>query len=153
GTTLSSHEVSQGYRDVEDPSLTFVAEVLTAEGAPDPDGRAFLAWTTTPWTVPSNTGLAVHPDPLYAAVAHDGRRYVVAEKRVEALFGENADVVARHAGRDLEGLRYRRPLDLVPAPDERGNGWTVVLEDFVSAEDGTGIVHMAPAFGADDYAA
>src|SRR5690606_36424434 len=108
---------------------------------------------TTPWTVPSNTGLAVHPDLLYAEVAHEGRRYVVAEKRVEALFGENADVVARHAGRDLEGLRYRRPLDLVPAPDERGNGWTVVLEDFVSAEDGTGIVHMAPAFGADDYAA
>jgi isoleucyl-tRNA synthetase len=62
GTALSSHEVAQGYRDVEDPSLVFIAEVLTEDGQPDPERRAFLAWTTTPWTVPSNAGLAVHPD-------------------------------------------------------------------------------------------
>jgi isoleucyl-tRNA synthetase len=153
GTTLSSHEVSLGYKDVEDPSLTFVGEVLTEDGAPDPEGRAFLAWTTTPWTVPSNAGLAVHPDLTYAEVPKDGRRYIVAESRVQALFGEGAEVARRYRGSELAGMRYRRPLDLVPAPSDPGNGWTVVVEEFVSADDGTGIVHMAPAFGADDYAA
>ncbi len=153
GTTLSSHEVAQGYKDVEDPSLTFVAEVVAEDGSPDPDGRAFLAWTTTPWTVPSNAGLAVHPDLAYVEVARDGRRYIVAEARAEALFGEDAEIVRTVKGSDLVGLRYRRPLDVVPAPDDQQNGWTVVGESFVSAQDGTGIVHMAPAFGADDYAA
>jgi len=153
GTALSSHEVAQGYKDVVDPSLTFVAEVLRADGSPDPEGRAFLAWTTTPWTVPSNTGLAVHPKLDYVEVARDGRRYIVAEGRAEAIFGEEHEVVGRHKGADLVGWRYRRPLELVAEPDEVGNGWTVVAEDFVSADDGTGIVHMAPAFGADDYAA
>jgi len=153
GTALSSHEVAQGYADVEDPSLTFVAEVLTESGEPDPDGRAFLVWTTTPWTVPSNTGLAVHSGLDYVEVARDGRRYVVATARAEALFGEGYKVVARHKGADFVGWRYRRPLEVVPMPSDRGNGWTVVAEDFVSAEDGTGVVHMAPAFGADDYVA
>ena len=153
GTALSSHEVALGYRDVEDPSLVFVAEVLDAQGNPDSLGRAFLAWTTTPWTVPSNTGLAVHPDLEYLEVARGGRRYIVATARAEALFGEGATVVARHRGSELAGWRYRRPLDLVPEPRYRENGWSVVAEDFVTATDGTGIVHMAPAFGADDYAA
>ncbi len=153
GTALSSHEVAQGYRDVWDPSLTFVAEVVKDDGTPDPDGRAFLAWTTTPWTVPSNAGLAVHPELDYVEVLQGERRYIVAAARAEAIFGEDAEIVARTRGADLAGTRYRRPLDLVPAPDDVGNGWTVVVEDFVSADDGTGIVHMAPAFGADDYAA
>jgi isoleucyl-tRNA synthetase len=153
GTALSSHEVALGYRDVEDPSLVFIADVLTADGEPDPQGRAFLAWTTTPWTVPSNTGLAVHPSLAYVEVSRDGRRYVVAAERAEALFGEEAEVVARYQGADLAGWRYQRPLDLVPVPPDPGNGWTVVAEDFVTATEGTGVVHMAPAFGADDYAA
>ena len=153
GTALSSHEVAQGYRDVFDPSLTFVAEVVREDGSPDPDGRAILAWTTTPWTVPSNTGLAVHPDLSYVEIARDGRRYIVAEDRAEALFGEAAQVVGHLRGSDMVGWRYHRPLELVPEPEERGAGWTVVAEEFVSATDGTGIVHMAPAFGADDYAA
>ncbi len=151
GTALSSHEVAQGYRDVEDPSLTFLAELLGEDG--EPDGRAFLVWTTTPWTVPSNTGLAVHPELTYAEVERDGRRLLVAEAQVEEIFGEGAEIRARHRGADLAGLSYRRPLDLVPGPDDPRNGWTVVAEDFVSAEEGTGIVHMAPAFGSDDYAA
>jgi isoleucyl-tRNA synthetase len=153
GTALSSHEVALGYRDVEDPSLVFVADVLTDEGRLDPERRAFLAWTTTPWTVPSNTGLAVHPSLSYVEVARNGRRYIVAADRVDALFGEDAEVVARHVGASLAGWRYRRPLDLVAAPADQGRGWTVVAEDFVTATDGTGVVHMAPAFGADDYAA
>lgn len=153
GTPLSSHEVAQGYRDVWDPSLTFVCEVVDADGEPDAQGRAILAWTTTPWTVPSNTGLAVHPDLDYVEVARDGRRYIVAQGRAEAIFGEEADIVGHLKGSEMVGWRYRRPLDLVPEPEDPGNGWTVVAEDFVSADDGTGIVHMAPAFGADDYAA
>lgn len=153
GTALSSHEVALGYQDVEDPSLVFVAEVLDEEGNSEPGGRALLVWTTTPWTVPSNTGIAVHPQLEYVEVEADGRRYVVAEGRAEALFGEDVKVVARHVGADLVGWRYRRPLDIVPMPEDPGNGWTVVAEDFVSATDGTGLVHMAPAFGADDYVA
>ncbi len=110
-------------------------------------------WTTTPWTVPSNVGLAVNPGLDYVEVAHDGRRLIVAEALRERIFGEDAEVVARHRGKELAGLRYRRPLDVVPEPADPMNAWTVVAEDFVSAEEGTGIVHMAPAFGADDYAA
>jgi isoleucyl-tRNA synthetase len=151
GTALSSHEVAQGYRDVEDPSLTFLAELLDEAG--EPDGRAFLVWTTTPWTVPSNVGMAVHPGLTYAEVERDGRRLIVAEAQVEAIFGEDATVAARYRGSELAGLRYRRPLELVPAPADPENAWSVVAEEFVSAEEGTGIVHMAPAFGADDYAA
>jgi len=153
GTALSSHEVAQGYRDVEDPSLTFLAEIVGEDGAPDPDRRAFLVWTTTPWTVPSNVGLAVNPGLDYVEVARDGRRLIVAEALKERIFGEDAEVVGRYRGKDLAGLRYRRPLDVVPEPTDRMNAWTVVAEDFVSAEEGTGVVHMAPAFGADDYAA
>ncbi|HET9949328.1 MAG TPA: isoleucine--tRNA ligase [Longimicrobiales bacterium] len=153
GTALSSHEVALGYKDVEDPSLTFEAEVVDEAGEPDPEGRVLLAWTTTPWTVPSNVALAVHPDLEYAEVERDGKRYVVAASRVEALFGEDARVAARFRGTDLVGLRYRRPLDLVAAPEGAGNAWTVVAEEFVTDADGTGLVHLAPAFGADDYAA
>ncbi|MFQ5537405.1 MAG: isoleucine--tRNA ligase [Gemmatimonadota bacterium] len=151
GTALSSHEVAQGYRDTEDPSLTFMAPILDEEG--QPDGRAFLVWTTTPWTVPSNVGLAVHPGLTYVEVEHERGRFIVAEARAEALFGENPRVAARFRGDELAGLRYRRPLDLVPAPEDPMNAWTVVAEDFVSAEEGTGVVHMAPAFGSDDYQA
>src|SRR5690606_26047397 len=107
--------------------------------------------------------LAVHPDLPYVEVEHDGRRLVLAEARVEALFGAGAKIVRRYGAGELIGRRYRRPFDLVPVDavvdaDGRGeervrNAWRVVAEDFVSAEDGTGIVHMAPAFGADDYAA
>lgn len=153
GTALSSHEVAQGYRDIADPSLYFMAPLLDAAGQPDAEGRAFLVWTTTPWTVPSNVGLAVHPDLTYAEVAWEGRRLLLAEARVAALFGDDAEILHRWSAHELVGRRYQRPLDLVPEPDDPQNGWTVVPEGFVSADDGTGIVHMAPAFGADDYLA
>ena len=153
GTALSSHEVAQGYRDIEDSSLHFLCPWLTPEGDPDPEGRAFVVWTTTPWTVPSNTGLAVHPDLTYVEVKQDGRILVLAEDRLEAVMGEGADVVRRYKGTELAGGRYARPLEVVAMPADPQNGWTVVNEDFVSSEDGTGIVHMAPAFGSDDYAA
>ncbi len=153
GTALSSHEVAQGYKDIEDSSLHFLCRWLTPDGDPDPEGRAFVVWTTTPWTVPSNTGLAIHPDLTYVQVEQDGRVLVLAEDRLEAVMGEGVEVVRRYKGTELAGVRYARPLEVVAMPADPENGWTVVNEDFVSSEDGTGIVHMAPAFGSDDYAA
>ena len=151
GTALSSHEVAQGYEDVDDPSLTFLAPVLGEDGTPD--GRHLLVWTTTPWTVPSNVGMAVHPQLDYVEVPVADRRVILAASRVEAVLGEEAVPGPPFPGSELVGLRYGRPVEVVPAPEEIGNAWTVVGEEFVSADDGTGIVHMAPAFGADDYAA
>jgi len=158
GTALSSHEVAQGYEEVLDPSLYFIAPWVTETGEPDPEGRSFLVWTTTPWTLPSNVALAVHPDLVYVEVVHEGRRLVLAESRVAALFGEGAEVVRRYPASELIGQRYRRPFDLVGGrggelAELEANAWRVVAEEFVSAEDGTGLVHLAPAFGADDYAA
>jgi len=160
GTALSSHEVAQGYEDVEDPSVYVALDLLDAEGQPTPgQRRRILVWTTTPWTLVSNTALAVHPDLTYAELRKKSGvdwTIVLAEARVPAVLGadwtDRWDVVATHRGADLTGLRYRRPLDWVPYPDE-GRHEVIVAEDFVSAEDGSGIVHMAPAFGADDYAA
>ena len=155
GTALSSHEVALGYQDVEDPSLTFAVDLLTAGGEPDPDRRRFLVWTTTPWTVPANVALAVHPELVYADVELGEARVILAEQRVDAVLGEGARIIRRYRGSELAGFRYARALNIVPEPPapELGKAWTVVIEDFVSAEDGTGIVHLAPAFGADDYQA
>ena len=153
GTALSSHEVALGYREVEDPSLFFLAPLLTEEGEPDPEGRAFLAWTTTPWTVPSNTALALNPALTYAEAEAEGRRVIMAKDLVERVLGEDARILREHDARSLEGVRYARPLEVVPVPDGSDAAWRIILEDFVTAEDGTGIVHIAPAFGADDYAA
>jgi len=153
GTALSSHEVAQGYEEVEDPSLFFLCPLLDDEGKPDAEGRAFLVWTTTPWTVPANAGLAVHPDLTYVEVEVEGRRLILAEARVEEVLGEDVEVLHRYEADALVGRRYARPVELVPEPADVGNGWSVIAEDFVTADEGTGIVHIAPAFGADDYAA
>ena len=153
-TALSSHEVSLGYEIVPDPSV-YVAFELTAQSA----ARRILVWTTTPWTLVSNVALAVHADLPYIELVRRGREseggVILAEARVGAVLGEDWpdrwEVVSRLTGADLVGLRYRRPLDWVPI--EGGNHEVIVPESFVSAGDGTGIVHMAPAFGAEDYAA
>ena len=155
GTALSSHEVAQGYRTVKDPSV-YVA--LTLDGAAQP-ARRILVWTTTPWTLVSNVALAVNPELRYAEVVRRGREsdgsLILAESRVSALLGEDHDerwsTVATFAGSELVGQRYHRPLDWVAYAD--GAHEIIVGESFVSADDGSGVVHMAPAFGADDYAA
>lgn len=153
GTALSSHEVAQGYKDIEDASLHFLCPLLQEDGSPDPDGRAFLVWTTTPWTVPSNVGLAIHPHLRYVEARAGDRRVILAEALAEEVLGEGVEILRHYSAQELEGQRYQRPLELVPVPEDTQNSWTVVLEDFVSAEEGTGIVHMAPAFGSDDYSA
>ena len=147
GTALSSHEVAQGYEDVSDPSLYFLVPVVGDED------RSFLVWTTTPWTLPANIGLALHPELVYVEAEDpaSGRHLILAEARKNAVLGEEARVIRRYTASELEGLRYHPPFDIVPV-EEPERGWRVVLEPFVTAEDGTGIVHLAPAFGADDYA-
>lgn len=145
GTVLSSHEVSLGYKEVQDPSV--YVRFRAVDGDVD-----FLAWTTTPWTLVSNVALAVGPDIDYVTVRLEGesRDLVVAEARLPALRAQ-AEIVARHKGSELVGRRYE-PLYPYFVDDvaERA-AWTVVPAWYVSTDDGTGIVHTAPAFGADDY--
>lgn len=155
GTGLSSHEVALGYKDVKDPSLYVILPVVGTDG--EADGRELLVWTTTPWTLVSNTALAVHPDLTYAEVEHEGRRLILAQARVAALFGEDAAVVRTFPASELVGLRYGRPFDWVDPLDygteeQAAKAWRVLAAGFVTDTDGTGIVHMSPAFGADDYA-
>jgi isoleucyl-tRNA synthetase len=154
GTGLSSHEVAQGYKDVKDPSLFVTMPLLAADGTGE--GREFLVWTTTPWTLVSNVALAVNPELEYAEVDWEGRTVVLAAARVPSLFGAEAKVLRTFPAAEIVGQRYRRPfdwVDLAAFPDEEvQRAWRVLPADFVSAADGTGIVHMSPAFGADDYA-
>ncbi|MEV0696887.1 isoleucine--tRNA ligase [Saccharopolyspora sp. NPDC050389] len=145
-TTLSDHEVAQGYENVHDPSVyvRFPVDGPIA-GHHDVD---LLIWTTTPWTLVSNTAVAVHPAVDYQVVRTVRGTVVVAEPLVEAVLGADGEVLATLPGAELAGLRYRRPFDLVDIPDAH----RVVLAEYVSTEDGTGLVHQAPAFGADDLA-
>jgi len=149
GTTLSSHELALGYDTAKDPSVTVL---FPLEGEPD---RALLVWTTTPWTLVSNFAIAVHPDLDYVEVEHKGRRLILAEARAPFVHpgGEAEPLAARPVlrrckGRELVGLRYRLPLEVVPRPE--GERQVVVPAEFVTAQDGTGLVHLA-AFGADDF--
>ncbi len=148
GTALSSHELGQPdvYRDVVDPSVYVRFPLVGGSGGvPDAD---LVVWTTTPWTLISNSGAAVGHDIAYVQVRdpEGGRDMVMAE----ALAPEGAEVVARWQGSEMVGWRYERPFELVEAPDDGTDGWRVVAADFVSTDDGTGIVHLAPAFGEDD---
>jgi isoleucyl-tRNA synthetase len=155
GTALSDHEVSLGYLNVTDPSV-YVRFPLTSGPLA---GRAdLLVWTTTPWTLVSNTAVAAHPDVTYVAVrlqpSDDGtpaERLIVAEPLLASVVGAREhEVVNRFAGRDMEHWTYQRPFELVDFDGE--NAHYVVLADYVTTEDGTGLVHQAPAFGADDLA-
>ena len=159
GTTLSSHEVAQGYKDVKDPSA-YVALDLVAERGSDPrTRRRILVWTTTPWTLVSNVALAVSPALDYVELRRKkpetDETIILALARAAAVLGDDFagrwDTVRTFAGAELVGKRYRRPLDWVAYTE--GKHETIVGEAFVSSEEGTGVVHMAPAFGADDYAA
>ena len=148
GTPLSSHEVAQGYQDVEDPSIYVRFPLLDERG--DGSGESLLVWTTTPWTLPGNEAVAVAPDVTYVRARLAGETLIVAKALVERVLGEDAEVLEELEGGDLVGrelprarLRPRRPLE--------PGGFPVVAGDFVTTEDGTGLVHIAPAFGEDDY--
>ena len=152
GTALSSHEVAQGYEDVVDPSI-YVRFPLTGEAAgdgPAPPEADLLVWTTTPWTLISNVAAAVGPTFSYVRIAapDGGRELVLGERAAARLFPE-AEVRERWSGTDLAGWRYTRPFDFVDLPPGK-TGLPVVVADYVSDDDGSGIVHLAPAFGEDD---
>ena len=156
GTALSSHEVAQGYKDVFDPSIYIALELVGANA--DAPRRRILVWTTTPWTLVSNTALAVHPELSYLELrkrSADIGTIIVAESRAAAVLGDDYDdrwtIERTLTGAELAGQRYRRPLDWVEYGE--GDHEVILAEGFVSASDGTGVVHMSPAFGADDYAA
>ncbi len=146
GTGLSDHEVAQGYLTVTDPSV-YVRFPVTS-GPLAELGAALLVWTTTPWTLVSNTAVAVHPEVTYVAARVDGEVLVVAEPLLERVLGEGAERLARLPGRELERTSYDRPFDLVDIPGAHYVG----LADYVTVADGTGLVHQSPAFGADDLA-
>jgi isoleucyl-tRNA synthetase len=147
GTALSSHEVAQGYEDVEDPSVFVRFPVVKPAGALR-EGDTLLVWTTTPWTLVSNAAVAVDPELAYVRTAGGE---VLAEALVERVLGEDAEVVDRFTGRDMLGAHYEPPFPFIPAEAYGRKGHTVLPGDFVTADDGTGIVHTAIAFGEDDF--
>jgi isoleucyl-tRNA synthetase len=148
GTALSSHEVALGYEDVEDPSIYVRFPLLGEDGGES--GEALLVWTTTPWTLPGNVAVAVAPEVTYVKARVEDEVLIVAEPLLEKVLGEGAEVVERLAGSDLVGRHYRGPVFALN--DREPGGFPVLAGDFVTTEDGTGLVHIAPAFGEDDYA-
>ena len=147
GTGLSDHELAQGYETVTDPSVFVRFPVITGPAAKW--DASFLVWTTTPWTLVSNTAIAVNPEVEYQVIeisTESGNERLVVASNLASVLGEDRKVLESFTGRELEHSKYTRPFDLVDIPDAH----IVVLADYVTIEDGTGLVHQAPAFGADD---
>jgi len=149
GTALSSHEVALGYEDVEDPSIYVRFPLLDAEGSEA--GESLLVWTTTPWTLPGNVAVAVAPEVTYVRARVEGETLILAEPLVEKVLGEGVEIAERFPGSDLVGRRYRGPVFAL-SDGGPADAFRVLAGDFVTTEDGTGLVHVAPAFGEDDYA-
>jgi isoleucyl-tRNA synthetase len=143
-TALSDHELAQGYETVVDPSV-YVRLPLTS--GPLAGRASLLVWTTTPWTLVSNTAVAVHPDVDYVVATDGTESLVVAAPLFEEVLGDGWTVTSTLRGRDMERWGYQRPLDLVPFADD---AHFVVLADYVTVADGTGLVHQSPAFGEED---
>jgi isoleucyl-tRNA synthetase len=159
GTGLSDHELAQGYETVTDPSVYVRFPLTSGPHA----GADLMIWTTTPWTLVSNALVAVHPDLTYVTATDGTDTLVVEESKVESVLGDGWSVLERFRGADMVGWDYQRPFDLVPWPDHseasqpeadrnhRPHAHFIVAERYVTAEDGTGLVHQAPAFGEDDF--
>lgn len=141
GTSLSSHEVAQGYKDLHE--ATVVARFQLVED----ENTYFLAWTTTPWTLPSNVALAVNAHERYVKVKHEDAYYILAEALVESVIGTDVEFVETYVGKDLEYMEYVPLFDFAKV---KKKGFFVTCADYVTLSDGTGIVHIAPAFGEDD---
>ena len=139
GTALSSHEVAQGYKDVTEKSIVARFELL------DRKNTYFLAWTTTPWTLPSNVALCMNAKEDYAEIESDGKRYILAKELIEKHF-EEYKIISIKKGKDYEGTKYKPLYDFAGEQ----NAWYITNDDYVTLTDGTGIVHIAPAFGEDD---
>ena len=147
GTALSSHEVAQGYKEVKETSATVRFRV------PDEENTYFLAWTTTPWTLPSNVSLCVNPDVTYAYVRVDGRETLIMAKDLieTVLEGHETEIVKEVLGKELEYKHYEPLFECTRKAAGGKDAFYVMVDDYVTTTDGTGIVHNAPAFGEDDY--
>ncbi len=143
GTSLAEHEVAQGHKDVTDKTLyvKFKAKNMDA---------SFVAWTTTPWTLPSNVALCVNKDADYALIKANNEQFVMAKDLVSKLF-EDFEILKTFKGSELVGQEYEPLFELDQKYQDGKKGWYVVEDDYVTLTDGTGIVHIAPAFGEDDY--
>jgi isoleucyl-tRNA synthetase len=140
-TPLSNFETNQGYKDRQDPSLTIKFKLADSD-------EELIVWTTTPWTLPSNMAVAVGPEIEYVLVESEGSKYWVADSRKEIYFGEEANVVDKKTGVQLAGRSYETLFSYMPTHKEL---YKIQLADFVSTENGTGAVHIAPSFGEDDF--
>ncbi len=141
GTGLASHEVAQGYKEIKSNTVTVTFRREDAD-------ESFLVWTTTPWTLAANVALAVHPELEYLKAEKDGRVYWVAAELADKILGEDYSVLEKVKGSQLEGIRYRQ---LMPFVTTDKKAFYVTLADYVTTDEGTGIVHIAPAFGEEDY--
>jgi isoleucyl-tRNA synthetase len=157
GTALSSHEVALGYKDVVDPSV-YVRLPVSCPGKRLREGDSLLIWTTTPWTLPGNVAVAVGPEVEYARVRTNGETLILARALVEKVLGENVEIVDTFPGSEMigesldgtpTGASYEAPI--FPTSGRGSGGAPIVAGDFVTTEDGAGLVHIAPAFGEDDF--
>ncbi len=149
-TPLSNFEVNLGgYRDVDDPSITLKLEVVEGSGPVRP-GDFLLVWTTTPWTLPGNLAIAVGDDIDYVRIDDNGERFWIAESRVSAYWKDGAEAADRCRGTEIVGATYRPPFDYFGEERDRG-AFRVISSDDVTTEEGTGLVHMAPAYGEADF--
>ncbi len=143
GTALSSHEVAQGYKNVKETS------VIARFKCVDDENTSFLAWTTTPWTLPSNVALCVNPKEKYVKVKSGDEYFILAEALVADILGEGTETVDAYTGKELEGRHYEPLFDYVKDSLDK-DAFYVTCDGYVTLTDGTGIVHIAPAFGEDD---
>ncbi len=140
GTGLASHEVAQGYENV-------TANTVIVPFKKKNSDEYFLVWTTTPWTLIANLALCVNPKEDYVTVSSKGYKFILAEKLVPSVLGEDYEILERYKGKDLEYTEYEQ---LMPFIDVKGKAFFVLCDEYVTTEDGTGVVHIAPAFGQDD---
>lgn len=155
-TALSNFESGQNYKEVVDPSVVVAFPILGSGG--NHTGASMLAWTTTPWTLPSNLALCVHPEMIYVKIVDDTKNvYILAECRLEAIFKDATkyEIVERMAGKTLEGLTYQPMFDYfveaTTTPSKRLQPFRILCDTYVTEDGGTGVVHQAPYFGEDDY--
>ncbi len=153
GTPLSNFEVSSNYKDRVDTAVYVMLPVsptsLKLRGADKQ--LALLIWTTTPWTLPGNVAVAVHPDIAYVTVEHEGRRLIIAESRVQPVLGDTAKIEKKWSTKELLQLQYEPLYTASFSDEEKENVYRIVVGEHVTADEGTGLVHMAPAFGEEDY--
>ena len=144
GTGLASHEVAQGYKEIT------VNTVFVPFKAKDEDNTYYLVWTTTPWTLMSNIALCVNPEETYVKCLSKGYNFIVAKALADKVLGEDYEIVEEYKGKDLENREYEQLMPILSVPENKKK-FIVTCDNYVTMEDGTGIVHIAPAFGQDDY--